>query len=142
VQNVVTYNVVVSADNRELTLLPGMTANLKIVTEQKDHVLQVPNAALRFRPAGADAEPRQGAGAGGRSGAATGPRGSAPRGRVWVAGSDGTPQAVPVQLGISDGTNTEVIGGELKERDLVIIGGPSAGDRPARPAGGGGPRLF
>lgn len=50
VQNVVTYTVVISADNRDLRLLPGMTANVKIVTDRRDNVLKVPNAALRFRP--------------------------------------------------------------------------------------------
>lgn len=50
VQNVVTYTVVVSAPNPDLTLLPGMTANVRIVTDTRDAVLKVPNAALRFRP--------------------------------------------------------------------------------------------
>ncbi len=51
VQNVVTYTVVVSAANADLSLVPGMTANVRIVTDQRDNVLKVPNAALRFRPA-------------------------------------------------------------------------------------------
>ena len=52
VQNVVTYTVVISAANPELQLLPGMTANVRITTDQRDSVLKLPNAALRFRPAG------------------------------------------------------------------------------------------
>ena len=52
VQNVVTYDVVVSAQNTDQKLLPGMTANVRIVTERKEDALRVPNAALRFRPAG------------------------------------------------------------------------------------------
>ena len=56
VSNVVTYTVIVSAANPELTLLPGMTANVRVVTAQKDKVLKVANAALRFRPAGASDE--------------------------------------------------------------------------------------
>jgi HlyD family secretion protein len=52
VQNVVTYTVVISAANPDLQLLPGMTANVRIITDQHDGVLKVPNAALRFRPAG------------------------------------------------------------------------------------------
>ncbi len=56
VSNVVTYTVVISAANADLTLLPGMTANVRIVTAQKDKVLKVPNAALRFRPAGSSDE--------------------------------------------------------------------------------------
>jgi len=55
-QNVVTYDVVVSAANPDLKLLPGMTANIKVVTDQRDGVLQVPNAALRFRPPGVEAD--------------------------------------------------------------------------------------
>ncbi|MFH1044495.1 MAG: efflux RND transporter periplasmic adaptor subunit, partial [Pseudomonadota bacterium] len=52
VQNVVTYIVVISAANADLQLLPGMTANVRITTDQRDSVLKLPNAALRFRPAG------------------------------------------------------------------------------------------
>jgi len=51
-QNVVTYTVVISADNEDLLLLPGMTANVRILVLQRDHALKLPNAALRFRPAG------------------------------------------------------------------------------------------
>jgi HlyD family secretion protein len=56
VSNVVTYTVVISAANPDLTLLPGMTANVRIVTAQKVKALKVPNAALRFRPAGSSDE--------------------------------------------------------------------------------------
>ena len=56
ISNVVTYTVVVSAANPDLTLLPGMTANVRIVTAQKESALKVPNAALRFRPPGAAEE--------------------------------------------------------------------------------------
>jgi HlyD family secretion protein len=57
VQNVVTYTVVVAVDNPGGRLLPGMTANVKMVVAEKPDVLKVPNAALRFRPAGSDAGP-------------------------------------------------------------------------------------
>ena len=53
VQNVVSYTVVISARNADLSLLPGMTANVRIVVDQREQVLKLPNAALRFRPAGA-----------------------------------------------------------------------------------------
>src|SRR5262249_39575859 len=53
VQNVVSYTVVISAQNPDLALLPGMTANVRIVVENRDTALKVPNAALRWRPAGA-----------------------------------------------------------------------------------------
>ena len=139
VQNVVTYDVVVSAKNPEQRLLPGMTANVRIVIDQKDGVLQVPNAALRFRPPGVEtaererpARPGVGPGGGSRSG-------GAPAGRVWILGPDGKPAAVPLQLGIGDGTYTEVVRGELKEGHLVIVGVALPGDRPS--ATGAAPRL-
>jgi len=53
VQNVISYTVVISARNPNLSLLPGMTANVRIVVEHRDSALKAPNAALRFRPAGA-----------------------------------------------------------------------------------------
>lgn len=72
VQNVVTYIVVISAANPDLQLLPGMTANVRITTDQRDSVLKLPNAALRFRPAGFSE-----AGAPGTAGAAAAPAGVA-----------------------------------------------------------------
>ena len=57
VQNVVTYNVVVNVDNQDLRLKPGMTANVSIVVAQRDAVLKVPNAALRFTPSDRRARP-------------------------------------------------------------------------------------
>jgi HlyD family secretion protein len=56
VQNVVTYTVLVSADNSDLRLLPGMTANIQIVVDERHNALKVPNAALRFKPNGEDAK--------------------------------------------------------------------------------------
>jgi len=81
VSNVVTYAVVVSADNSELKLLPGMTANVKIVVEDKPDALKIPAAALRFRPEGAQAPAQAGealaaqrpAGAGGGAAGGAGP---------------------------------------------------------------------
>jgi len=57
VQNVVSYTVVISARNPDLALLPGMTANVRIVVDQREQVLKMPNAALRFRPTGASEPP-------------------------------------------------------------------------------------
>ena len=78
VQNVVTYTVVVAVDNPGGRLLPGMTANVKMIVAEKPSVLKVPNAALRFRPAGSDAAgpPRQ-PGAARPPSPATGGRGAA-----------------------------------------------------------------
>ena len=136
VQNVVTYDVVVSARNPDQRLLPGMTANVRIVIEQKDNVVQVPNAALRFRPPGMEPtereRPARPSGPGGRGG---GP----PSGRVWIVGTDGKPAAISLQLGIGDGTYTEVAKGEIKEGEHVIVGLAVPGERP--PQSGAAPRL-
>src|SRR5439155_204461 len=70
-QNVVTYTVVIATDNRGGRLLPGMTANVKLIVGEKANVLKVPNAALRFRPAGARAEAKS-------TGAETKTKGSPP----------------------------------------------------------------
>src|SRR5262245_30766996 len=147
IQNVVTYDVVVSAQNTDQRLLPGMTANVRIVTERKEDVLRVSNAALRFRPPGVEAERPQRPGGGSLGGpGGRGPAGS-PRaggsgglpGRVWIVGTDGKLEAVQLRLGITDGTNTEVVEGPLKDRQEVIVG-LAAGATP-RPAAPGGPRL-
>jgi HlyD family secretion protein len=57
VQNVVTYTVVVSAENPDLRLLPGMTANVQLIVDERTQALKIPNAALRFRPAGEEGGP-------------------------------------------------------------------------------------
>lgn len=238
IQNVVTYTGVIRVENTDMALLPGMTANLQVVTEDRRDVPRIANAALRFRPAGASASPpvappraapgqEQGRGQaqGGRGGA----QGAAFRerietelqptpeqkqaiaalmqegragvreamaglsdeerraafrkaraemvakvaavldperrarfdammregraaslqgtpGRVYVLGDDGQPKAVPVMLGPTDGAYTELISGELKDGQAVIVGGgPRPAATPAQaPAGGPprGPRLF
>lgn len=208
VQNVVTYTVVVGADNPDLTLLPGMTANVRIITGQREEVLKVPNAALRFRPRAAEGAPGKGAAAAAATNdapdaaeslesrsarlvadlgldegqrrrleaifddsrrrraelreAATSSlerrrgmararqeernriaemlgteqqarfrailaeedsgRAAAASGRVHVRGEDGTPRAVEVTLGLSDGSSTEITGGDLPEGAAVIVG--------------------
>ena len=234
VQNVVTYTVVVGVDNPGGKLLPGMTANVKLVVAEKPSVLKVPNSALRFRPAGVDAGGAAGAPAGppagggsGRGGdgsggqrrsieqireglvkglrlteeqqrkldpiledsraqmmamrgeqlsdaqrqsraqqireatrqkirailtpeqqtkydemaGASGERRAGLPGRVWILSSDGKPTAVQVTLGITDGSATEVLRGDLTEGQEVIVG--AAGQsRPTTPGGAGsGPRI-
>ena len=248
VQNVVTYTVVISVDNPGGRLLPGMTANVKLVYAEKPSVLKVPNAALRFRPAGADAgpvgstrgqggapsagppaagqPPRGDVAGGGRSpgemrerlvtglglsaeqqkrldpiladtrqqmmalrglpegerqaraatireatrakireilppeqrakyeelagregrsaGAAPAFGGGGNAGRVWIVDTDGKPTAVALTLGLSDGTATEVLRGDLKEGQEVITGLAAAGQQNRPGTSGstpGGPRL-
>jgi HlyD family secretion protein len=217
VQNVVSYTVVISAQNPDMALLPGMTANVRIVVENRDSALKVPNAALRWRPAGtadvrvpADAPPTQQAGgqavqqfrariveevkpsdtqkarleeifsearqkyarvrdvqgegerrrqveriraetnsriaeiltpeqrpAWERLLAESGARGQAASGRVYVL-ADGEPKPREVRLGLTDGTTTELVAGELTEGAEVIIG--TAASSASQPAGGGLPR--
>ena len=231
VSNVVTYTVIVAAANPDLTLLPGMTANVRITTAEKDKALKLPNAALRFRPTGAAEEkkvvaavspaPTPGvAGAGGGGGAGqtqlrerlvaelkldadqqgkldvifTGMRdkfraarelpdaekaraqernraeirekvaailtpeqkqrydeiagetpaeragGGGGSGRVWIIGEDGNPKAVAVRLGLTDGSMTEIVSGDIREGSEVIVGQQAANG--AKPTGMPGPRLF
>ncbi len=139
VQNVVTYNVVVGVQNSDLKLLPGMTANVRIVVDQKASVLKVPNSALRFRPQGVQGD-APGGGAPGRPGGSAAPTAHArgPAGRVWVLGPDGKPQSIGIQLGISDGNFTEVLDGRLAEGQEIIVG---SSERPGQSPGGGAPRL-
>jgi HlyD family secretion protein len=120
VQNVISYTVVISAANPDQSLLPGMTANVRVMVDSRDSVLKFPNAALRFRPGG----------------------GAPATGRVWVPGPDGQPKAVDLRTGLTDGTSTEILEGPLKEGDEVILGlGETAGA--AKKAGGPpGPRIF
>jgi HlyD family secretion protein len=103
VQNVVTYDVVVAADNPDLRLLPGMTANAKIVVAEEDDALRVPSAALRFSPSGR----------GGRSASGD---------TVWILDDQQRPKAVQVRPGQSDGAYTAIASDALKPGDQVIVG--------------------
>jgi HlyD family secretion protein len=212
--------VVISAQNPDMALLPGMTANVRVVVENRASALKVPNAALRWRPAGAaDARapadaPAQAAGgqavqqfrariveelkpsdaqkarleevfadsrqkfarmrdvqndaerrrqaeriraetnariaelltpeqrpAWERLLAESGARGQAASGRVYVLDA-GEPRALDVRLGLTDGSSTELVAGELAEGTEVIIGVADAGRNAAgQPAGGGLPRF-
>jgi len=116
VQNVVTYDVVIGVDNPELLLKPGMTATTRIVVAERNNVLRVPEQALRFSPTGI-------ANAGAFNDAAAG----APvKGDVWVL-REGAPVKVPVSIGLVDGSWAEVVGGDLKAGDKVVVGEADAG---------------
>ena len=149
VQNVVTYDTVIGVSNPDLKLKPGMTANVSIVIAHKDDVLQIKNAALRYRPP--DATPvetrrtstsRPGRPGGGRSGA--GQEGRVER-TVYVLPSGASrPKPVQIKTGISDGIMTEVIEG-LKEGDRVVTAEvTSTAARTSTPANpfSGAPRRF
>jgi len=137
VQNVVTYDTVVGVNNADLKLKPGMTANVSIKIAHRDDVLQIKNAALRYRPP--DATPAET-----RS---TSPPSGRPerRGDRTVYLLNGNhPKPVQITTGISDGVVTEVLEG-LKEGDRVITAeftSTSAATSPPPNPFGGGPRRF
>ena len=164
IQNVVTYTVLISANNPDFKLLPGMTANARIIIERNEKALKVANTALRFRmpaqtstaekksstnkPAAADS-PQSGA----SSGTSRGSRGTGMAGNlrsVYVLEQDGrkqTPIRKSFRLGITDGEYSQILplkeGEEvdLKVGDLVIIG--IEGQTGVKtPATGGAPRMF
>jgi len=125
VQNVVTYNVVISVDNKDLRLKPGMTANVSIVVAQRDNVLKVPNAALRFMPPKSEhpvslpVEPRT---AKNEAEGGTVRTGGPPARPIWKQTDNGEAVAVHVQTGISDGTYTELLSEGVASGDEVIVG--------------------
>src|SRR5499427_7906277 len=180
VQNVVTYSVIIGIDNPDLKLKPGMTANIAITVDQRDKVLKVSNAALRYTPQGVQreqlvsqvsysqpekAQPQ-------RSGKVQeGPEPAAPPlapgqkwnpsqkikmvppkraaqrpGIVYVLTAQQKPEPRRVVLGITDGSATEVVSGDLKQGEAVIVGDntQTANDAvpvasPFTPFGGFGP---
>ncbi len=170
-QNVVTYTVVVAFANPNAAVLPGMTANVRIVTEVRDNVLKVPNAALRVRLPGIEpvdlvaSAPRDAAASAALAAAAPPSQpqraagvdggGRAPtRGRIHILGPDGKPRAFFVRLGVSDGLATELLIGAgtavqpdadlIKEGAEVVIsaGKPAGGPTAAARTGpGGAPRA-
>jgi HlyD family secretion protein len=172
VQNVITYNVVIDVQNPDLKLKPGMTANLTFTVAERANVLKVPNAALRFRPQGATGErARESAGnaAGNQAGEQAGNRTAGQQGGarreggrggnfapptaavlegqtrvVWTLGPDKKPQPRRIKVGITDGSATEVIEGNLQEGEMIVVGQNVTGEsRPQaqtgqRPPGFGG----
>jgi HlyD family secretion protein len=131
VSNVVTYDVVISVANPEQILLPGMTAYVNVVLAEKKNVMLVPNSALRFKPA--DAEKQKPASAQGKDfenkgdvRADVSPAGGKRKqdafsGKIYKI-EKGNLKQVNVTLGITDNRNTEIIGGEIKAGDQIVIG--------------------
>ena len=143
-QNVVTYNVRVSLQNPDEILLPGMTAYVSIAVAKRDDALMVPNAALRFKPAetepiagekakpASDEKKRQGEGKGKKRDSSSG--------TVYVINGKQL-KPVSIQLGISDNRSTEVVSGELKAGDKVVVGEATATASKGKPSSVG-MRLF
>ncbi len=116
VQNVVTYDVVVAVNNPGRLLLPGMTATLHIVTAERNGVLRLPDQALRYSPSNLAAAVSTNAGR------------EAPQPvlqRVWVL-RNGQAQAEVVQTGLDDDSYSEIISGNVRAGDRVIVGEDAA----------------
>ena len=154
IQNVVTYTVLITADNPDFKLLPGMTANARIEVDHRDQTLKIPNSALRFRMPMKDVEKKPGGetvkappklGSGGRSASGNSFR------SVYVLEGEGS-RAEPVKksfrIGLTDADYSEILPlknekePQLKEGDKVIVGiegGNNGKDKGSAP---GGPRMF
>jgi HlyD family secretion protein len=144
IQNVVTYDAVIDVDNAQLKLKPGMTASVSFVYAERKDVLRVPNAALRFRPS-PDAiarlrgeQPKPGSRKPAEPPSLPGRRArdqENPTKRVvWVA-RGGKARSVPIRIGVSDGTQTEVVEGALTVGDALVTDMPDTGG--AKPGAGG-----
>ena len=129
---------VIGVSNQDLKLFPGMTANVKILVSQRKNVLRIPTAALRYHPATEAGASRSGG------------KDSASGKAVWILDAKNTPQRVVITTGDTDGTNTEVTGGGLKDGDRVIVAafarpGAASSSSPGVPGGSpggrGGPRF-
>lgn len=124
-ENVVTYTAILNVDNSEGLLRPGMTATATITTERRQNVLRAPASALRFTPRQTakqtsltlvQAPRRPGGGGGG------GNRGGGGGSAVWVLREGASkPERVPLKIGRSDGKFTEILGGDIKEGDTIVI---------------------
>jgi HlyD family secretion protein len=171
---VVTYDAVIDVDNADKMLRPGMTANVTFVLQKVADATKIPNSALRFKPSREQLQavfkalgmemPTRG---GGRGGGGSGARGSggggpdgAPGGEMAGGGAggggrdksrarvfklvDGKPQMVMVKLGMTDGSSTEILEGDLKPGDLIITeikGGSIPASTPASGGPGGRGRV-
>jgi HlyD family secretion protein len=130
VANVVTYVAVVRFANADGRLLPGMTANVRIVTDTRQEVLKVPNAALRMRIVDtANATNTAAAPAGVTCASGTISINSARKGRIYLPNASGQPVATNVCLGITDGSSTELLTPDaaLQDGTAVVTGNPLAG---------------
>lgn len=154
VQNVITYNVVIDVDNPDQKLKPGMTTNLIFYIAERNNVARIPNAALRFTPQGLTArqirEALPEAQRRTEIASATDPVLEGQRRVIWVSGADKKPQPRLIKVGITDGSSTEMIEGNLKEGETVIVGlnitgqnstsstqrAPGFGNVPRSPGGG------
>jgi len=126
VQGVVTYKAVLTTDNSELLLRPGMTATAEITVQQVKNALTVPNAALRFSPPPKAATAQSGSLLqkilpGRPQFRPASQKDAEAAGRRIYLLKNGTPVASPVVAGLSDGRRTEIVTGDIKDGDAVVV---------------------
>jgi len=128
VEGVISYLTILEVANDDLSLRPGMTGTAEIITLTRENALLVPNAALRFSPAAAEATPKKSGGSGlvgmmmprmPRQAPKAKPAANGGAPRVWVL-RDGEPVALDVKTGASNGRVTEITGGDLEAGMQVI----------------------
>lgn len=139
---VVTYDAVIDVDNHEGLLRPGMTANVTFVLQKVDNVVKIPNAALRFKPTrdqiqammaefggrGSGSGHRRGSGAGsssggmgmGMGGSGAGGKTKDPARKMLFKLVDGKPKMVFAKLGLTDGSTTQLLEGDIEAGDQLI----------------------
>ncbi len=126
VSNVVTYSVIIDVENEEMKLIPGMTANVSIITSKKEDILCAKNAALKFTPntdGKGEKFDRQG---------------------IWLLADD-KPKRVEIETGVNDDSYTEIISTGLKglkDGDRVIISIEDKNKKKTSQGRGPGPRMF
>lgn len=131
-QNVVTYTVVVSTENPEGILLPYLTANLQFEVAEKTEAVLVPNAALRWLPKADQIAPdakaefmrgkRQKDNANAKDKGKAEEKGAGEAATVWIVDAGGYVRPIRIRIGYSDGVNTEVLSGDLREGMEVVTG--------------------
>ncbi|MGH8487433.1 MAG: efflux RND transporter periplasmic adaptor subunit [Gammaproteobacteria bacterium] len=125
-EGIVTYETLLSADNSELLLRPGMTATIDITTHRVEDTILVPNNALRFTPPGTNAT----------TAAADAALSTDRKQLVWTL-HDGRHVPIPVTVGLSDGHNTEILSEDLKPGLPLLVNEVREGRAGSGPAGGG-----
>jgi len=134
VQNVVTYDVVVSVPNPDLLLKPGMTATIRVVIDERNDVLRVPDQALRYTPGGVMKSARSG------EPPTTSPDRSRARAHVWVL-RDGRTLEIAVTVGLDDDSYAEIAADDLQPGDQVIVSEKGRSQATNTPQTQAGPRL-
>ena len=123
VSNVVTYSVIIDVENDEMKLIPGMTANVSIITSKKENILCAKSTALKFTPntdGKGEKFDKQG---------------------IWLL-ADGEPKRVEIVTGVNDDTYTEIISNNLKDGDMVILSIEEKGKGKNKQMQGRPPRMF